>query len=85
MAVAQRNSWNVCNAEVSSMQPFFSSSWEAQRHAAAVRRAQPQRKFQSGTATASLLRARVVLYLGATCSASHTLSGALQHQKLYLS
>lgn len=85
MAVAQRNNWNVCNAEVSSTQPFFSSSWEVQIHAAAVHRAQPQSKFQWGTATASLLRARVVIYIGATHSASRTLSRASQHQKLYLS
>ena len=41
MAVAQRNNWNVCNAEVSSTQPFFSSSWEVQIHAAAVQSAAP--------------------------------------------
>ena len=46
MAVPQRNNWNVCNAEVPSMQPFFSSSWEVQMDAAAVHRAQPQCKFQ---------------------------------------
>lgn len=39
MAVAQRNNWNVCNAEVSSTLPFFFSSWEVQIHAAAVHRA----------------------------------------------
>lgn len=46
MAVAQRNNWNVGNAEVSSTQPFFSFPWEVRRHAAAVHRAQPQCKCQ---------------------------------------
>lgn len=81
MAVAQRNSWNVCNAEVSSMQPFFSCSWGVQIHAAAVDRAQPQCKFQRGSTTASVLRARVVIYVSATHPASCTSSGASQHQK----
>lgn len=82
MAVAQRNSWNVCNAEISSTQPFFSSSRGVQIHAAAVDRVQPQCKFQQGTATASLLRARVVIYVSATHPASCASSGASQHQKL---
>lgn len=82
MAVAQRNNWNVSNAEVSSTKPFLSSSWEVQIQAAAAHRAQPQCTFQWGMPTASLLRAGSMIYIGVTLSASCTLSGATQHQKL---
>lgn len=82
MAVAQRNNWNASNAEVSSTKPFLSSSWEVQIQAAAAHRAQPQCTFQWGMPTASLLRAGSMIYIGATLSASCTLSGAIWHQKL---
>lgn len=80
MAMAQRNNWNVSNAEVSSTKPSLSSSWEVQIQAAAAHRAQPQCTFQCGMPAASLLRA--MIYISATLSASCTLSGATRHRKL---
>lgn len=82
MAAAQRNNWNVGNAEVSPHSHFAPLLGKHRAHAASAHRTRPRCKFQWGDCSSSPTESSDGdLHL---CYLSGLMSGAFQQQELYL-